>query len=141
MNKKMKKLLLGGLAIGGVAAVYAATKKKDTAAIVLKENLTEGFLWQYTVEKEGIVREYRSDYLPMFGGSDGEAESGQHKWVFAPVKAGETVLRFSYVRPWESDEPAAVTAAYRVVVDSQRKITITLLEHSPNFEEYALSAR
>ena len=59
----------------------------------------------------------------------------------APVKAGETVLRFSYVRPWESDEPAAATAAYRVVVDSQRKITITLLEHSPNFEEYALSAR
>lgn len=140
MNKTLKKLLIGGLAVGGVAAVCAATRRKDTFSIVLKENLTEGCLWRYTIETDQVIREYSSDYLPYFGPSETGDDCGEHKWTFAPVAKGETMLRFAYVRPWASEEPPLITATYKVTVDSERKTSVELVEHSPNFLEYALSA-
>ncbi|MDD5952932.1 MAG: protease inhibitor I42 family protein [Oscillospiraceae bacterium] len=139
MNKKLKRLLIGGLAVGGVAAVCAATRRKDTFSIVLKENLTEGYLWNYTMDTDGIIREHSSDYVPFYGGKEDDGGAGQHKWTFAPLAKGETLLHFSYIRPWETEESPAVTATYRVIVDSDRKTTVTLVDSSPNFQEYALS--
>lgn len=139
MNKKIKKLIVGGLAIGGVAAVCAATRRKDTFSIVLKENLTEGYLWNYTIETRNVIKEYSSDYLPTFAESETGEDYGEHKWTFAPVAKGETLVRFAYVRPWASEEPPMVTAVYQVTVDSERKTTVELVEHSDNFNDYALS--
>lgn len=139
MNRKVKKMLFGTLAIGAAAAVCAATRQKDTVSLVLKENLTEGFLWKYTVENGSIVRECSSDYLPAFGESESGDSYGEHKWTFAPVAKGETLLHFQYTRPWETDEVPLVTATYRAVVDSDRKLQLILCDHSPNFPDYPLS--
>lgn len=139
MNKALKKLLIGGLAVGGLAAVYAATRNKDAVSIVLKENLTEGYLWNYMIETDGVIKELSSDYLPTFSDSETGESYGEHKWTFAPVSAGETLVKFSYVRPWESEEEPRATATYRFTVDDNRKTTAELVEHTGSFNDYVLS--
>lgn len=136
---KLKKMLLGGLALGGLAAVYAVTRRKDSVSIVLKENLTEGYLWSRTTETDGVVKEISSDYVPAFADSETEESYGEHKWTFAPVAAGETLVHFSCVRPWKSDEQPVATAVYKMTVDSQRKLAVELIECSENFTRYTLS--
>lgn len=137
--KGMKKLMLGGLAVGGLAALAVATRRKDTVSIVLKENLTEGYLWMYTMEHQGIIEEYSTNYVPAFGEGEKKESFGKHKWTFAPLRAGETFVHFSYIRPWKSEEPALANAIYRFRVDEDKKITVELLEHSKSFNAYVLS--
>lgn len=137
--KKMKKLMLGSLAVGGLAALAYATRRKDTASIVLKENLTEGYLWMYTIETPGVIEEHSTNYVPAFGDSEGGENFGEHKWTFAPIGSGETQVKFSYVRPWESEESPAATAVYSFTVDAERKLSIQLKEHSQSFNDYVLS--
>ncbi len=139
MKKKLRKLMIGGLALGGLAAVCYATRRKDTFSIVLKENLTEGCLWRYTNEPAGVIRECASDYLHCISDRESGGDYGQHKWTFTPIARGEALLRFQYVRPWASEEPPLVTAVYRVTVDSDHKTSCELVEHSGNFNDYALS--
>ena len=139
MSKKMKKLILGGMALGGMAAAYMVTRRKDTVSIVLKENLAEGFLWMYTVEPQGVIEEHSVDYVPSFEDSKTGESFGQHKWTFAPVKAGEALVKLEYTRPWADKEPPTVTATYRFTVDGDMKLTAELLEHSDNFNEFILS--
>ena len=136
---KFKKVLLGGLAIGGLAAVYAMTRRKDTVSIVLKENLTEGYLWSRAIETDGVVTEISTDYVPAFADSETGDSYGEHKWTFAPVAPGETMVHFSYIRPWKSDEPPAATAVYKMTVDSQRKLAVELVDCSETFHQYPLS--
>ena len=141
MSKKMKKLILGGMAIGGMAAAYMVARRKDTVSIVLKENLSDGFLWMYTVETPGIIEEHSVDYVPSFDDNKEEDSFGQHKWTFAPVKPGITLVKLAYTRPWENKESGepSVTATYRFTVDEDLKLTAELLDHSENFNEFILS--
>ena len=136
---KFKKILFGGLALGGLAAVYAVTRRKDTVSIVLKENLTEGYLWNSIIETDGVVKEISTDYVPAFADSETDEGYGEHKWTFAPVGAGETLVYFSYIRPWKRDEQPAATAVYKMTVDSQRKLAVELVECSESFKRYPLS--
>lgn len=141
MKKKMKKLLIGGLAMGGLAAVYMATRRKDTFSVVLKENLTEGWMWKYSLETEGIIKEYSNDYTPCFGASESGDDYGQHKWTFAPLRTGETMLRFEYIRPWESKEGPCAYGVYKVTVDADHKALVELVESSDNYQTYALMGK
>ena len=138
---KMKKLLIGGLAMGGIAAVYAATRRKDTFSVVLKENLTEGWMWKYSFDTEGIIKEHSNNYVPCFGSSETGDDYGQHKWDFAPLRVGETMLRFEYVRPWKSVDPPCAYGIYKVTVDSERKTLVELVESSENYSTFALMGK
>ena len=141
MSKKMKKLILGGMAIGGMAAAYMVTRRRDTVSIMLKENLSDGFLWMYTVETPGIIEEHSVDYVPSFDDSKTGDDSGHHKWTFAPVQPGTTLVKLAYTRPWEDKESEAPAAAatYRFTVDEDLKLNAELLEHSDHFNDYILS--
>ena len=138
---KLKKVLFGTLAIGGLAAIYAVTRRKDTVSIVLKEKLTEGYIWMYTMDNEGVAEELSTDYVPAIGFNENKDAYGEHKWTFAPVSLGETLLHFSYTRPWENDENPAATATYRLRVGNDKKIHAELLDHSASFNYYAVSVK
>ena len=141
MNKKIKKLLFGGMAMGGIAAVCLATRRKDTFSIVLKEKLTEGLLWKYTIETEGIIKEHSNNYTPCFGIGGSDDDNGRHKWTFAPLRAGETLLRFQYVHPVASADGPCAYGVYKVTVDAEHKTAVELVESSENFLTYTITGK
>ena len=94
-----------------------------------------------TVETPGIIEEHSVDYVPSFDDSKTGDDSGHHKWTFAPVQPGTTLVKLAYTRPWEDKESEAPAAAatYRFTVDEDLKLNAELLEHSDNFNDYILS--
>ena len=94
--------------------------------LVLDSSPTTGYSWNWMIDNENVVavsNEYVPDNLnasqdmQLFvggGGKDHMALSG--------LSAGESVITFTYKRPWEKN--ALYTLVYRVRVDEDLNVTI-----------------
>lgn len=91
-----------------------------TICIKLNANHTTGYSWSLAAVDKSILEvgeegEYESDPHPegMVG------VGGYEVWSFKAIATGETEISLVYVRPWEKDEPPAMTFKLKVVVDKQ----------------------
>ena len=89
-----------------------------TICVKLKANHTTGYSWSLAAVDKSVLEvgeegEYESDPHPegMVG------VGGYEVWSFKAIAAGETEISLVYVRPWEKDEPPAMTFKLKVVVD------------------------
>jgi inhibitor of cysteine peptidase len=89
-----------------------------TICVKLKANHTTGYSWSLAAVDKSVLEvgeegEYESDPHPegMVG------VGGNEVWSFKAIAAGETEISLVYVRPWEKDEPPAMTFNLKVIVD------------------------
>ncbi len=77
--------------------------------ITLNENPTTGYVWSYTMDKEGVIEETADDYNTD---SNLNGAPGKHTWQFAPLKDGTVTLTFTLSRPWETDSAPEQTKTF-----------------------------
>ncbi len=93
------------------------TKVGETFKITLESNLTTGFQWQVDFDRyyiQWISKQYKgsgegNSSTPLLG------EGGHDTFNFKALKAGETQIKFTYSRPWESVQPGK-TIIYKVII-------------------------
>jgi len=87
--------------------------------ITLASNRTTGYRWQLAepVDKN-ILKLATVKYTPDQTGRVGSG--GKEVWIFKAIGAGETVVSFKYVRPWEKNTPPANTQALTVRVREKK---------------------
>lgn len=88
------------------------TEVDEEFAIVLSSNPTTGYSWQ-TVFSEEFVELVSQSYTPS---SELLGAGGVEIFMFNALQEGETEIRFSYVRPWESRQPVD-EKVYTVVIE------------------------
>lgn len=91
----------------------------QTIRVKLEANHTTGYSWSLKSVDKNVLEssdegEYQSNPHPegMVG------VGGNEVWSFKAITAGETEISLVYVRPWEKDEPPAMTFKLKVVVDA-----------------------
>jgi predicted secreted protein len=102
------------------ATVLCEGKKTEVeldgiAAVVLEENLSTGYRWEYVVEPEGALvemekRSFQKGEKKLMGAPKMAA------WKFSPKLEGKAKLTFRYLRPWEGEEGVAETIVFKVKV-------------------------
>lgn len=141
MSRNICPLLLAGSTIlitglPGCASVVDKPKQsevvlteKDTGATVdmrsgqtlqirLAGNPTTGYNWQRVDQGQNILETVgeAARYEPDAHAAGMLGAGGTVNWNFRPVKAGESLLRFEYCRPWEHGIPPVETASYKIRV-------------------------
>jgi predicted secreted protein len=90
----------------------AEVKVDDVAAVILEENPSTGYIWEYVIEPEGILTEEEKE---SFNKTE-EKLVGAPKmavWRFRAESAGDVTLTFKYLRPWE-EEGVVKTKIFKV---------------------------
>jgi inhibitor of cysteine peptidase len=87
--------------------------KGETLVVKLDGNPTTGYGWQLADFDQSVLKsagdpDYKSDSLMTGSG-------GRYTYKFTAQDSGEVVLKFSYLRPWETDTPPYKT--FTVTVD------------------------
>lgn len=93
----------------------AEIKVGDVAAVILEENPSTGYTWEYVIEPEGILSEEEKE---SFNKTE-ENLIGAPKmaaWRFRAESAGFAKLTFKYRRPWEGEEGVVKTKIFEVRV-------------------------
>jgi inhibitor of cysteine peptidase len=90
--------------------------------IQLDGNPTTGYEWDYSMDKEGIVKEVSAEYVQDSADEDIEGAGGTYIFEFSGVEEGDVTLTFEYARPWEEVEPPQ-TVIYKLHVGGSGNIT------------------
>ena len=104
------------LALLLVFAVQAETAD-STVSVILQENPTTGYGWNYVASPEGILREVSSEFVQDAGTEGLMGAGGKRTWMFEGAAAGGTVLHFAYARPFEEGVAPARLVSFVYMVD------------------------
>lgn len=99
-------------------------------AVMLTENPTTGFAWQYTASQDGILTPEKDEFVNNEAADSDQmlvGAGGVHLWTFAGAAEGDVTLTFTYSRSWESVAPEA-TIIYTYHVGSDLRVTCTSVE-------------
>ena len=80
--------------------------------ISLKGNPTTGYMWNYTIDNNDIIRIVGDNYIAN-GGAPGSG--GIRSWEIEGLKKGEEALIFKYKRAWENG--SIKTVVYKIYVE------------------------
>lgn len=87
------------------------------ATIELDANPTTGYQWELATEPDTTIVAVASDEYTATPAANGMVGSGgTQRVVVQGVAVGTTTIELRYVRPWESDQPAAQTASFTITV-------------------------
>lgn len=122
---KMKKLgllfMVFSLALLHVFAVQAETSG-STVSVILQENPTTGYEWNYIASPGGILREVSSEYVQDAGTEDLMGAGGKHTWRFEGAAEGSTVLHFAYAQPFEEGVAPARLVSFVYMVNEDLNV-------------------
>ena len=106
--------------------VFAALAETADArvSVILEENPTTGYAWNYIASPEGILREVSSVYAQDAGAEKLMGAGGKHTWTFEPAAQGGTVLHFAYARPFEEGVAPARLISFVYSVDEGMNTTL-----------------
>lgn len=108
----------------GVEVIPAKQESKEKEIeISLKGNPTTGCSWEYSTNKDGIIKEDYNEYNPDSKDADSDGSGGTYIWRFSGLKEGSTEITFKYYQPWEK-EKVYETKTYTCTVDKDLNITI-----------------
>lgn len=105
----------------GVEVIPAKQEKK--IEISLEGNPTTGCSWEYSINKDGIIKEDSKEYNPDNKDTDIDGSGGTYIWRFSGLKEGSTEITFKYYQPWEK-EKVYETKTYICTVDRNLNINI-----------------
>lgn len=133
--KKARKIALAVLMVVAVVAVGIATvnafrgddyialteESKEyklavdrVAYVQLPENMTTGYSWHYTLDREDVLVCTRDEHVGSTSTMVGAA--GQRELEFKAVGKGSVTITVSYYRSWEGAESSIETRTYKVAV-------------------------
>ncbi|MGD9677388.1 MAG: protease inhibitor I42 family protein [Vulcanibacillus sp.] len=98
-------------------------KTEVNQTIVLEENPTTGFTWQYIIKDTSVVQIISDSYKPNEGNEDIVGGGGVHTWILKGLKEGTTTIKFDHYRPWEGIDKSIESVTYSVKVSSDLEIT------------------
>jgi inhibitor of cysteine peptidase len=104
-NKKGAKSESVNLVEGKVNTI----NKGSQFAVVLEENASTGYSWEYTADKKAITLNKEESIVDKVGAPT------QKMWTFEANKSGTYKIEFTYARPWEK-ATAGKTVEYTVKV-------------------------
>ncbi len=92
----------------------------QTFTIEIPGNITTGFIWRQTKDNasQSIVTTVGEDYRSEKSKIPVSGAPGTHFFKFRAKEVGECILRFEYLRPWETDDPLVETKEYHITVIS-----------------------
>jgi inhibitor of cysteine peptidase len=79
----------------------------DRLQVQLEENPTTGFRWYIEDDKSGVLILEHDAFAHLRNGVSGAG--GTRELVFRVAKQGQTILRASYRRAWETQTPPHAT--------------------------------
>lgn len=90
--------------------------------IVLKENPSTGYSWNYTISNGKVVELIEDEFIQ--GAANGEVvgAGGTHRWSFRGVLEGEVRLEFRYYRSWEGEGSSIEERSYLIKVGQNKEI-------------------
>ena len=74
-------------------------KDGESFVIELQGNATTGYEWELEFDT-GMIKGVGQEYKP---GGEGIGAGGRERFTLKALKAGETVIRALYKRPWERE--------------------------------------
>lgn len=86
-------------------------KVQEAFSISLDSNPTTGYSWEADFDPDFIKLREKSFER---GSSGAIGAGGSEKFTFLPLKAGETAIRMSYKRPWESK--TAEERSFKIII-------------------------
>lgn len=95
----------------------------DTCTISFDANSTTGYAWEYSLDKDGVIRESTNYYVENEHKEGMVGYGGRQYYIFKAVKTGTTTATFIYRRPWEGGEQAYVATVY-FEVDADKNIYV-----------------
>lgn len=131
----MKRFFLWGLllfscmTLAMMPSTFAA-ERGETVAIELPANPSTGYSWTYEFNKEDILQEDSSGYIPTPGKDEEVGRGGKQVWIFRAVNPGSVAVTFTYQRPWEAGAVSSDSVTYFYAVDTS--LAITLIGRSSN---------
>lgn len=122
--KKVNLLLTASL----LALLLAFAVQAETAgagvSVILEENPTTGYTWNYIQSPEGILKEVSSEYVQDAGTQEVVGAGGKHTWTFEPASQGGTVLHYAYAKPFEEGVAPLRLVSFVYSVDGHMKATL-----------------
>ncbi len=89
---------------------------EQSFVVSLEENGTTGYLWNYKIADENIVKFENDDFIvPAQTGMTGAP--GTRVFTFKAAAPGKTTIELSYARSWEASAIKTVTVAVEVTGD------------------------
>lgn len=119
----MKKILI--LAVAAVLILSACGRKNtepQTVSFTLESNPTTGFSWQVEQSKE--LFDVSIEYVPDETDEEISGAGGVEIITLTPLKAGQTDVTMTYMRPWEGGEQGN-QLVYSFKVDRNLQVTVT----------------
>ncbi|MGN0537535.1 MAG: protease inhibitor I42 family protein [Acutalibacteraceae bacterium] len=90
--------------------------------INLKGNATTGYTWNYSVDKEEIIKEEVNKYTPDKAEEGMVGTGGTQTYSFKGVKEGNVTVTFKYAKSWE-DNSTIETKTVKLHVDANGNIS------------------
>lgn len=86
---------------------------EKTFSILLESNLTTGYSWkaEFSAEYLELIKQQYEPSTPQILGS-----GGIEKFDFGALKQGQTEIKFSYLRPWETDAAPIDQKVYKIII-------------------------
>ena len=114
------------------APLYELSEDNTVFTVRLEANYTTGYQWMYTFEPEGVLEMTGEDYILNedtvgLAGAGGTyvAEFRAAAAEDGTVTAGETLVTFTYARPWETEgEVPACVLVFAVTVAEDGTLTV-----------------
>ncbi|MEG0693732.1 MAG: protease inhibitor I42 family protein [Christensenellaceae bacterium] len=132
MKKKIS--VITALAITFLFLMIGCAQGSKNYTVELDGNATTGYSWQYSMSKDGIVKEVSKDYIQDEVKEQKEGEpplvgmGGKYTFVFEGVSEGEVELNFIYTQEWDKETEPASTAKIVLSVDKNGMVTETRKE-------------
>ncbi len=94
----------------------------QSVEIKLAANATTGYQWMETSfntfsSSPAVLERIGSEYHPSQAGNVAVGTGGTYLSKFKAVEKGRVKITLKYIRPWESQTPAAKTLSFEIIVD------------------------
>lgn len=83
-------------------------------SITLASNPTTGYGWESSYD-ELYVQLIGEEFIP--GSEELVGAGGEETFTFGALQSGTTEITFSYIRPWEGEQPDTEKKVYTVVIE------------------------
>lgn len=92
-----------------------------TYSLQLNSNPSTGYSWSYSVDKEGIIKESKNEYVSDENSKSLLGVGGKQNYTFEGVKEGDVTITFKYAR--SNDDTDATTKVVNLHVNADGSIT------------------
>ena len=106
---------------GGIVDWTGEIVTGQSLLLSVESNPTTGYSW--TLEQEGAAFDAQSVYVAAPQSAPVSGAGGRQSFLLTPKAPGETLLRFTYSRPWEKNESDA-QLSLRVAISEDEQITV-----------------